>query len=86
MKKIVQGPNYIGYNSIIYYDVWISDICHNHIIWSLYCEPAPLLTLQPQATTPSIYLHTHAVLALAVGFQTFSPSPTYIPEFTCTSK
>ena len=41
---------------------------------------APLFTLQPQATTPSIYLHTHAVLALAIGFQTFSPSPTYILE------
>ena len=38
-----------------------------------------LLHSSPQATTPSIYLYTHVVLALAVGFQTFSPSPTYIP-------
>ena len=53
---------------------------NSNIILSLYCEPAQLFTLQAQATTPSIYLHTHIVLALTVGFQTFSQGPTYIPE------
>ena len=48
---------------------------NSNIIWSLYCEPASLFTLQAQATTPSIYLHTHVVLALTVVF------PTYIPVF-----
>ena len=56
------------------------DIFDNfNIIWSLYCEPAPLFTLQSQAPTPSIYLHTHIVLAFTVGFQTFSLGATYIP-------
>ena len=54
---------------------------HSNIIWSLYCEPGPLFTLQAQATTASIYLQTHIVLAFTVGFQTFSQGPTYIPEF-----
>ena len=53
---------------------------NSNIIWSLYCKPAPLFTLQAQATTPSIYLHTHIVLAFTVGFQTFSQGPTYIPD------
>ena len=52
---------------------------NSNIIWSLYCEPAPFFTLQAQSTTPSIYLHTHVVLAFTVGFQTFSQGPTYIP-------
>ena len=52
---------------------------NSNIIWSLYCEPAPLFTLQAQAPTPSIYLHTHIVLAFTVGFQTFSQGPTYDP-------
>ena len=51
----------------------------NNIIWSLYCEPAPSFTLKAQATTPSIYLYTHVLLALTLGFQICSPSPTYIP-------
>ena len=35
---------------------------HFNIIWSLYCEPAPLFTLQAQATTPSIfYIPGHKV-------------------------
>ena len=56
---------------------------NSNIIWSLYCEPAPLFTLQSQATTTSIYLHTHVVLAFTVGlgFQTFSQGPTYIPVY-----
>ena len=53
---------------------------NSYIIWSLYCEPAPLSTLQAQGTTPSIYLHTHVVWHLVVGFQIFSSSPTYIPD------
>ena len=55
----------------------------HYIIWSLYCEPAPSFTLQAQANTPSIYLYTHVLLALTVGFQVFSPSPTYIPDSIC---
>ena len=51
----------------------------SNIIRSLYCEPATLFTLQAQATTPSIYLHIHIVLAFTEGFQTFSQGPTYIP-------
>ena len=54
------------------YQIYLKIILFGHFT-------APLFTPQRQATTPSIYLHTHAVLALAVGFQTFSPSPTYIP-------
>ena len=53
---------------------------NSNIIWSLKCEPAPFFTLQAQATTPSIYLHTHIVLTFTVGFQTLSQGLTYIPE------
>ena len=66
----------MGYNLIIYLMIMIFELRINifdnsNIIWSLYSEPAPLFTLQSQATTPSIYLHTHVVLALSLGFQTF---------------
>ena len=41
------------------------------ILWLLYCEPAPLskhrLPLQAD------------ILTLIIGYQIFSPSPTYIP-------
>ena len=55
---------------------------YSNIIWSLYCEPVPLFTLQAQATTPSIYLHIHVVLAFTVGFKIFSQGPTYIPVYS----
>ena len=45
---------------------------NSNIIWSLYCEPAPLFTLQAQATTPCIY-YTHIVLTFTVRFQTYIP-------------
>ena len=57
------------------------DILDNsNIIWSFYCEPAPLFTLQAQVTTPGIYAHPYS-LAFTVGFQTFSQGPTYIPDY-----
>ena len=63
------------------------DIFYNYnIIWSLYCEPAPLFNLQAQATTPSIYLHTHIVWAFTEGFQTFLQGPIYIPVYRCGNK
>ena len=37
------------------------------------------LTLQAY----TMYLYTHVLLALTVGFQVFSPSPTYIPDSIC---
>ena len=64
---------------MVMFELRIDIFDNSNIIWSLYCEPAPLFTLQAQAPTPSIYLHTHIVWAFTEEFQTFSQGLTYIP-------